>query len=232
MVKSAIKSAFPPSVWISQRVRRVQRVLNLGTPSIEQIFSNIFSNNLWDDPESVSGRGSTLARTVVIRKTLPTMLKDVGAKSLLDAACGDFNWMQHVDLGDVQYLGVDVVPELIAHNQRRYGNTNRNFVAMDLTKANVPKVDVILCRDVFIHLSFKHARAVIGNLKRTGSEYLIATTHTHVSKNTDIESGGWRSVNLQLLPYNFPSPLQLVMESAELGKVLGLWRLKSVPPMR
>jgi len=224
MVKSAIKSVFPPSVWISQRVRKVLQ----GTPSIEQIFSNIYRNNSWADPESVSGRGSTLARTEVIRKALPAMLKDVGAKSLLDAACGDFNWMQHVDLGEIRYLGVDVVAELIACNQRTYRNTHRNFVVMDLTKGDVPKTDVILCRDCFIHLSFNHARAVIRNLKRSGSEYLIATTHTHVSNNTDIESGGWRSVNLQLSPYNFPSPLQLVMESAELGKALGLWRLQEL----
>jgi hypothetical protein len=224
-VKSAIKSAFPQSVWISQRVRKVL----LGTPSLDQIFSNIYRNNLWADPESVSGRGSTLARTAVIRNALPAMLKDVGAKSLLDAACGDFNWMQHVDLGEIRYLGVDVVAELIANNQRTYGNTHRSFVVMDLTKGDVPKTDVILCRDCFIHLSFNHARAVLANLKRSGSEYLIATTHMHVSSNTDIDSGGWHSVNLQLTPYNFPSPLQLVMESGELGKGLGMWRLQELP---
>jgi hypothetical protein len=228
MVKSAIKSVFPPSVWIHQRVRSVQRVLNLGTPSIEQIFSNIYRNNSWADPESVSGHGSTLGRTAVIREALPAMLKDVEAKSLLDAACGDFNWMQHVDLANIQYLGVDVVPELIANNQRAYGNTRRNFLVIDLTKNDVPRADVILCRDCFIHLSFKHARAMIANFKRSGSKYLIATTHVHVSKNTDIESGGWRSVNIQLSPYNFPSPLQLIVEAPELGKALGMWPLQEL----
>ena len=45
--------------------------------------------------------------------------------SLLDAPCGDFNWMRHVPLGGVSYTGADVVPELIARNRRDYGRDGR-----------------------------------------------------------------------------------------------------------
>ena len=195
---------------------------------MEKIFLDIYLNNSWADQESVSGRGSTLARTDIIRIALPALLESVGAKSLLDAPCGDFNWMRHVDLRSVEYLGADVVRELIARNQQMYGGKGRNFVVSDITSDDLPKADVILCRDCFIHLSFKHTRTAIANFKRSSSTFLLATTHTTVRKNTDIESGGWRSVNLQLPPYNFPAPLQLITENPELGKSLGMWRLENL----
>jgi len=224
--KSFIKSAFPPGVWIYRRIRRARHALNLLMPSMAKVFSAIYLQNTWADPESVSGRGSTLAHTGVIRRELPALLESVGAKSLLDAACGDFNWMRHVDLRGVEYLGADVVPQLIARNRLIY--PDRNFIVLDITHDELPQVDVILCRDCLIHHSLRDARACIANFKRSGSAFLFATTHTTVRKNTDIESGGWRPVNLQLPPYNLPAPLQLIVENAELGKHLGVWSLKDL----
>src|SRR5205085_11452368 len=131
--KSFIKSVFPRGVRAYRRIRGFRSALNEGTPCMEGIFSSIYLNNSWADPESVSGRGSTLARTEVIRRTLPLLLASVRAKSLLDAPCGDFNWMRHVDLGGVEYIGADVVTELVARNRRRHGGKSRSFVALDLT---------------------------------------------------------------------------------------------------
>src|SRR4051812_19402296 len=100
--KSFIKSVFPSGARIYHRIRGGRSTRHAANPSLEIIFSGIYRNNSWGDPESVSGRGSTLARTEVMRKTLPILLANVRAKSLLDAPCGDFNWMQHVDLGGVE----------------------------------------------------------------------------------------------------------------------------------
>jgi len=227
-LKSFLKSAFPAGVPVYRRIRRLGRDLLSPPPAVEKVFSDIYRNNAWADPESVSGRGSTLARTAVVRKELPALLAELGAGSLLDAPCGDFNWMRHVDLGRVDYKGADVVPELIAQNRLKYGGARRQFVVLDITKDEVPRADLILCRDCLIHLSFRHARAAVANFKRSGSTYLLATTHAHERENVDIESGSGRYVNLRLPPFNFPEPLRLITEDPELGKCLGLWRLKDL----
>jgi SAM-dependent methyltransferase len=226
--KSFIKSAFPVSVQIYHRLRSVRRAFHLRPPDMEGIFSDIYRNNSWTDPESVSGRGSTLGRTAVIRRELPTLLSNVGARSLLDAPCGDFNWMQHVALAGIQYIGADVVPELIARNRDRERETGREFAVLNITRDQLPKVDVILCRDCFIHFSFKDVHAAIANFKRSNSIFLLATTHINVHENMDIQTGGWRSVNLQLPPFNFPQPQWLIMEDPELGKCLGMWKLEEL----
>lgn len=228
--KSFIKSTFPGSVQIYHRLRSVRESFYLRPPDMEAIFSYIYRNNSWADPESVSGRGSTLKRTEIIRRELPALLGSVNAGSLLDAPCGDFNWMQHVALGDVKYIGADVVPELIARNRDTQGRAGRMFTVLNITRDLLPHVDVILCRDCFIHFSFRDIHAAIANFKRSNAGFLLATTHIDVRENTDIRTGKWRLVNLQLPPFNFPPPRRLIVEDPELGKCLGMWKLEELEP--
>src|ERR1041384_6455523 len=222
--KSILKTVFPSGVAAYHRIRKI-RSAGIRTPRLKDIFTEIYRNNAWGDSESMSGRGSTMARTEAIRHTLPILLESVGAKSLLDAACGDFNWMRYVDLSGIEYVGADVVAELIARNRRTYEGNSRSFVVLDITSDPLPKVDVILCRDCLIHLSSKHVHAAIANFKRSNSRFLLATTHITVTENEDTQSGCGRLVNLQLSPFNFPPPLQLITEDAALGKHLGLWSI-------
>ncbi|MCA1818303.1 MAG: class I SAM-dependent methyltransferase [Acidobacteria bacterium] len=212
----------------SRRATRLRRALGIGDPGAGVVFSRIYEKNLWGDPESRSGRGSTLARTVVIRSTLPALLEGFGARSLLDAACGDFNWMALVDLGGVRYVGVDVVPGLIERNRRLYGGENREFLLADITRDPLPEADVVLCRDCLIHHSLDDALAAVLNFRRSNSRRLLATTHPAVRRNLDVPTGSWRPLNLQLPPFGFPPPARLLTEDAGLGKCLGLWELESL----
>jgi SAM-dependent methyltransferase len=227
-MKAFLKESFPGASNAFRRLRRVVRSLGVRARGLDAVFSDIYRNNSWGDAESVSGRGSTLARTEVIRRALPGLLESVGARSLLDAPCGDFNWMRHVELAGVVYTGADVVPELIERNRQAYGGRGRSFVVADLRLDRLPRADVILCRDCFIHISFRDIRAALENFKRSGSRFLLATTHSGVTENEDAASGGWRLLNLRLPPFDFPEPRQLLIEDAGLGKCLGLWSLEEL----
>ena len=41
------------------------------------------------------------------------VLKKYNIKSMLDASCGQYVWMRHVDIGDVRYIGGEIVKEKI-----------------------------------------------------------------------------------------------------------------------
>lgn len=226
--KTFIKTAFPRGARLYRRLREAGQAFNLRAARAEVVFTDIFRKNLWGDPESVSGRGSTLARTAEVRRVLPEVLAGVGARTLLDAPCGDFNWMRRVALGGVEYTGADVVPEIVERNRRLYAGPGVSFVVADVTRDRLPRADLVLCRDCFIHLSFRDVFAAVANFKRAGSGFLLATTHVAVTENEDIRTGGWRSVNLQAPPFNFPPPRRLIVEDAELGKCLGLWSLEEL----
>ena len=211
--------------------------MRLRTSSAAQqvTFTEIFRANAWGNVESVSGPGSTVARGADFQEELISVLDGWRVRSLVDAPCGDFNWMCQV-LGhrDLAYTGVDIVAELIAANSRFYATPTRRFVCADMTRDDLPKADLIVCRDGLVHLSFADARAAIRNFRRSGSRYLLATTFVNHSRNWDVPTGGWRVLNLQAAPFSFPAPLALVDERCTRSggnyrdKRLGLWELASL----
>jgi hypothetical protein len=180
----------------------------------------------------VSGPGSSVERTSVFRDEIARLVRDLRADSLLDAPCGDFNWMRMLDFGEIGYVGVDIVPELIATNKQRYGDRQRQFLCLDITRSRLPRADVILSRDFFVHLSFADCMAAIANFRRSGATHLIATTFVARTNNEDINTGGWRPLNLERAPFNFRPPLMLIDERRTeddghyRDKHLGLWRLE------
>jgi SAM-dependent methyltransferase len=199
---------------------------------MEQVFRQAYRHNIWGDPESVSGPGSGLVRTASFRDQIPQLLNDLGARSLLDAGCGDFNWMKEVSLSVEQYFGIDIVPELIVHNRQRYSDVKRTFIHGDIRGADLPQVDVILCRDCLVHFSFKDARTALRNFKRSRSCYLLTTTFVEFPDNIEIETGGWRRLNLERPPFGFPPPEKSIDEKCPhpggADKRLALWRLNDI----
>jgi SAM-dependent methyltransferase len=202
---------------------------------MEEIFSDIYRRRAWgEDCESVSGPGSSVARTSSFRDTIATLLKEIKAKTLLDAGCGDFNWMKLIQLNVEHYFGVDVVPELISANQQLHGNATRTFINLDLTSDRLPKTDLILSRDCLVHFSLQDIFASLKNFRESGATYLLTTTFPGIEANVDIETGSWRYLNLQLPPFNFPEPLRLIEESrtdsegVTIVKFLGLWAMSDI----
>lgn len=122
----------------------------------------------------INGPMATLEASAPIREWLPTMLAKYQIKSMLDAPCGDLLWMRHVNLDGIDYQGFDVEPELIARNQKLMPQCTFRCVNL-LTVRNIPKVDVILCRDFMLHLPDVMINRVLDKFKASGSHYLAAT---------------------------------------------------------
>jgi SAM-dependent methyltransferase len=198
---------------------------------MESTFARHYTDNLWGNAESVSGPGSTFNSTIKLRSELPLLLAELGAKTMLDAPCGDFNWIKETDLHLEQYTGVDVVPDIIARNRNLYGDERTTFFVRDLTRDELPCVDVILCRDCFIHLSYRHIAAAIKNFKRSRSTYLLTNTYPLWHSNKDINTGDFCFINLMLPPFDFPPSIRQINEKVPeqetefFGKKLELWRL-------
>ena len=216
---------------LTKRLKTIARRVSSPRKRMQSTFAPFYTENRWGDSESASGPGSSLESTAKLRSELPILLEKIGARTLLDAPCGDFNWMKATRLNLDQYIGADVVPELIARNQSLYGNDRTRFVFLDLTRDELPRVDVILCRDCFIHFSDRHVMAAIKNFKRSRSTYLLTNTYPDWSRNENIRTGDFRDLNLLLPPFNFPPPLTQIEEKfpeerAEFyGKTLALWKL-------
>lgn len=207
---------------------------------MEILWTQTYENakkGYWGYVESVSGSGSTLKQTKIIRDEIPKILKQLNISSILDIPCGDFNWMRLIDLSDLTYIGIDIVRPLIEQNNRLYSNSKRKFLHLDVIKNNLPSCDLIICRDLLVHLSTKDIFSALRNFKKSGAKYLLTTTFTgshRLTQNKEIESGAWRPINLCGNPFSFPEPILLINEQCtELDgmysdKSLGLWKLETI----
>ena len=205
------------SPWSSlSRLFRRKRTRPWDLNSLAETFEAIHRENTWKSAESVSGSGSTLAETEALRRELPGLFAELGVHSLLDIPCGDFRWMQALDLDLESYVGADIVEALAVENQRRFGDARRRFEKLDLTRDPLPAADLILCRDCLVHLSFTDAGLAVKNLLHGEASYFAATTFPDCRRNDDARTGHWRPLNLQRPPFDFPEPLDLIYEGCRL----------------
>lgn len=220
--------------WLSGEERmfiKVRSWLQNYVRSVENKFTAIYNDNGFQGAESKSGVGSNLIQTAVIRRELPKLLAEVNSRILLDAPCGDFFWLNKVSLPVEKYIGVDVVKNLIKKNNELYHDEQRSFVVKNIIKDDLPKADIILCRDCLVHLTFNQAMKALRNFKKSGSRYILTTTFTERLSNEDLGSGFWRPLNLQMAPFNFPAPSRVVSENCTeadgkfMDKCLALWQL-------
>ncbi len=183
----------------------------LALDSVEARFTAIYANNLWESTESVSGPGSTLDYTANLRAKLPELVAAYGIKRIFDAPCGDFNWMRHVlPEMDVSYVGGDIVQVLIDAHNAAFSNARTVFMHIDMIKDGLPQADLMICRDCLFHFSYENTRLVFENFVRSGTRYLLTTTHKPTfgfgAGNRDVVTGDYRRIDLFAAPYFLPSP--------------------------
>jgi len=231
-LKSVLRAAAPGPAAAWLRLKELARSTRGGGGYLEGIFAEIHRGNLWGEPESVSGPGSSLAETAALRRELPGLLGGLGVRTLLDAPCGDCHWILGTPLDLDLYIGADVVPALIERNAAELAGPGREFRRLDITRDPLPKADAILCRDCLIHFSYRFIGRALANFRQSGARYLLATTYEGLPGNHDILSGQWRPLDLELPPFSLPRPVHRIVEKEydeggrRLRRSLGVWRLE------
>ncbi len=206
----------------------------LKSKTAEQTFTEIFRNNAWRGQESASGTGSSTDQTEKIARELPELFDSFNVSTVLDIPCGDFHWMKHVDLSRVDYTGADIVGDLIQRNITLHSRNGVRFEKLDIIKSKLPRVDLVLCRDCLVHLSYDAIFDALNNICNSRSVYLLTTTFTQRSGNRDIATGQWRTLNFEIAPFDFLPPIRTIDEGctehngAYRDKALGLWRISDI----
>jgi hypothetical protein len=217
-----------PAAELPDRLRVIVERLTL-----QERFDLLHRLGIYHHEESVSGAAATLAETKTLREALPRIAKQHAVRSVLDIPCGDFHWMQHVEF-DAEYIGADIVPEIVAQNQQRFGGAKRRFVLLDATRDRLPRVDLIHCRDLLIHLSTQDCWAALANFVDSGSRLLLTSHFADRTENAEIVSGDFRPVNLTRPPFNFPPPIEAINEHSALAdhqftdRSMALWPLAGI----
>ncbi|MDT0689968.1 class I SAM-dependent methyltransferase [Salegentibacter sp. F188] len=174
----------------------------------------IYENNLrgGNESEFYSGLGSHHPELVYrYVETVSTFLRSFKTPPVIcDLGCGDFNVGKELVQHSKKYIAIDIVPDLIAHNKKKFGAENLEFHVLDIAAEELPLGDCAILRQVLQHLSNAEIKSVVEELYRY--KYVILTEHLpekDFEANKDIISGqGIRlkkqsGVNILEPPFNF-----------------------------
>lgn len=196
----------------------------------EAAFSLVYEKSLWSRGETRSGRGSTRAYTRQLRRSIPMLLDLLDCRSMLDAPCGDFNWMRGVKLAGRSYIGADIVPLMIDDLRKNYPDTD--FRVLDVTQDALPDADLWLCRDVLFHMSLADVQKVIDNFLRSNIKFLMTSHFLDCQVNQDGPTSPitYCPRNLTKPPFNLPQPDYCLKDWVpdEFPRWLGVWKRADV----
>ncbi len=182
---------------------------------IENAFASIFREGSWH-AEVKSGEGSIPSRNRRYMKILRDFLREKQIKSVVDLGCGDWSFSRQIDWSGIDYLGIDIVPELIDSLNERFGRPGVCFRRDNIVTCSLPQADLAISKDVLQHLpsplvsqyierlrSFKYAILTNDRLKYDARSWrrLWRLVETPVKPNIEIEPGGWRLLRLNDPPF-------------------------------
>lgn len=150
-----------------RQARRFVRQRRYAGMTNAEIFSDIYRNNLWGGRpgEFYSGSGSTAAQAEDFCAAARRVITENGITTVLDVGCGDFRVGSRIAGPEVSYLGIDVVTDLIAHNNATHAAPRVAFRQLDITTTEAPPAELALIRQVFQHLSNEQIRSALQSLR-------------------------------------------------------------------
>lgn len=168
---------------------------------LQNVMATMFTNYI--------GPGAEEAHTVNFRKRYPEIIEKYGIKSVNDAGCG-LGWVK--DAADIDYKGFDILKR-------------ENATILDFTDEIMPEADLIVCRDVLLHLPSPLVLKAIENFRKS-SKYLLASSHYDAdNEKLPEEMGGYNSlISLVDAPFNLGEPLEKIEEPMD-NRFMGLWKL-------
>jgi len=194
-----------------------------------------FWNRRFGTPETYCGSGSYIQNTKETISWIQDMLKLTKTKSILDLGCGDWNWMKEVNLEGIHYTGIDLDEEFIEENKEKY--PQHTFLVADALKGKYPTVDLVICRDLLLHLKDEDIAKILEKIINSKSIYFMTSSHMG-GANRDFSNREKkkvytrrkrpsRRVNLLIPPWCFESPEYYVEESSQ-NRIFGVWKNKRI----
>lgn len=131
----------------------------------EEAFTSIYREQAWGSGVSRSGPGSDPEITRPYVSFVREALDRLDVASVLDLGHGDWLMWPSDSFSDVNYYGVDVAQDLSDQVSKTFGSSTRRFSRADAVTMTFPQVDLVLCKDVLMHLPNGDVRQVLTKFK-------------------------------------------------------------------
>jgi 2-polyprenyl-3-methyl-5-hydroxy-6-metoxy-1,4-benzoquinol methylase len=162
-----------------------------------------------------SGGGSNPYHTVEYRCFLDKFIGMNKVNSIVDIGCGDWQFSQFLNLNNINYLGLDVVPSVIKKNSDKFSSKNIKFSLMCDDLIQVPSADLLIMKDVLQHLPNKNITDFANIVFPKFKFCLLTNSFNKLNSlsNIEIKHGEFRTLDLSAPPYSLKGSYVLEFSS-------------------
>ena len=187
---------------------------------MEDIFTNIYENNLWGNNKNSNYNGSSGGGSDIKynKETYIPFLKQFilenSIHTIVDLGCGDFRCgpIIYDDL-DIKYTGYDAYNKIIIYNKNQYIEPKYNFLHLDffIKKEEIINGDLCILKDVLQHWSTENITLFLDYLVETKKYKYILITNccNQIKDNVTISDGKFRGLNCKFLPLKKYNAIQI-----------------------
>jgi hypothetical protein len=145
--------------------------------TLRDTFIDIYTNNKWGgcQGEYFSGSGSIDSSVNNYARTIKEFIIQKNIKQVIDLGCGDFRVGRQLLIPMVNYICIDIVPDLVEHNKKIYNIENVTFLCLNIVEDELPDAELCLIRQVLQHLSNYEILQILKKCRKY--KYIIATEH-------------------------------------------------------
>jgi hypothetical protein len=169
----------------------------LSTADRATLFDSIYETGMWKDNLfgldcPLSGCGSSAAGSQLAREALGDVVRSFGVRSVAEVGCGDHAWLAAAPLEamGVTYRGSDISSVVVAQNRAAY--PHRSFEVSDGVSSPPPEGELVVFRQVLMHLSEPDNVAVLRRVEASGAKYLLASIHLNGACAEDMDGERWQ----------------------------------------
>lgn len=228
MLKSLARKLIPAFLLELYRKSRRYKEHQLNrSRSNEAIFTDIYEKSKWGGSKGdfYSGTGSSDSQIVTAYVSMVSekaSTEGFRGMNFVDLGCGDFSVSRHLLPFCSNYVGVDIVPQLIRRNQNQWSTETIHFAHLDIVHDSLPAGDVCFIRQVLQHLSNQQIGHILRKLK--AYKWVFITEHYPTDNDAivpnidkipgaDIRGCDNSGVYLSKSPFNLPErTLSVVLE--------------------
>lgn len=208
MLRKFIKLVVPKELIFLRRER--DHRLQSADPDERQaseIFGDIYRRNVWggEPGQLYSGSGSDDEISSHYVTFVSNYISANKIRSVVDLGCGDFRVGRQIISPEIDFVGVDVVQDIVDRNTAEFGSDKVKFVGLDVINEPLPPGELYLVRQVLQHLSNEQIRFVLDKLDHA-SHVIIAEHHPspHRFKTPNVQKAPGRGTRIGYRSGVFP----------------------------
>jgi hypothetical protein len=219
-----IKRAIPKTIL--KVLRRIKYNRRNADRSVRDVFTEVYIKGEWGTRNGrfCSGPGSaTDSITQPYIKMIIEFLQSIDQeKTVVDLGCGDFEIGKHFIPYCSEYIGVDIVPNLIEKHELTNWGEHVKFICSDIIADDLPDGDICFLRQVLQHLSNDQIAKILPKLKKYKVIFITEDypkNNKRIVPNKNMVHGSRirafdnSAVYLDKPPFNIPSQcLEMVLE--------------------